>query len=197
MNGQFPGPRLEIVQGDTVQVFITNNSPFDITIHFHGIEQYRTPWSDGTPGVSQRPIPPGESFLSEWTATQYGAYWYHAHFRAQVDDGLFGAITIHPNCLEPTPFSLISTDPGTLNAITAAAYDVTPVLLSDWNRYASQDRQNFEIASGISFTCYDSILINGQGNVNCWDQATINALTSNAQRGALRQANLTQLTAKG
>lgn len=106
-------------------------------------------------------------------------------------------MTIHPNCLQPTPFSLISTDPDTLNAITAAAYNVTPVLLSDWQRYPSDERYALTTESGITFTCYDSILVNGQGNVNCWDRTKIDALTSTAQKGALAQANLTQLTAKG
>lgn len=37
--------------------------------------QYNTPWSDGVPGLSQKPILPGESFTYKWTATQYGTYW--------------------------------------------------------------------------------------------------------------------------
>ena len=38
--------------------------------------QAGTPWSDGVPGLSQKPIAPGGSFLYKWTATQYGTYWY-------------------------------------------------------------------------------------------------------------------------
>ena len=32
------------------------------TIHWHGINQRKTPWMDGVSGVSQCPIQPGESF---------------------------------------------------------------------------------------------------------------------------------------
>jgi FtsP/CotA-like multicopper oxidase with cupredoxin domain len=75
-NGQFPGPPLEVDEGDDVEFFVNNNLPFAVTIHFHGIEQLNTPWSDGVPGLSQRPIQPGESFVYRWNANQYGTYWY-------------------------------------------------------------------------------------------------------------------------
>lgn len=83
-----------ICRADCYQFVVHNNLPFDSTVHFHGIEyvghsqnnirteiltknrQTDTPWSDGTPGVSQKPIPQGGSFTYKWTATQYGAYWY-------------------------------------------------------------------------------------------------------------------------
>jgi len=78
MNGQFTGPALELNQGDNVEIVVNNCLPFAVTIHFHGIAQIGTPWSDGVPGISQRPIQPGQSFLYRWTATDYGSYWYHA-----------------------------------------------------------------------------------------------------------------------
>ncbi len=37
--------------------------------------QQGTPWSDGVPGVSQKPIGGGKSFTYKWVATQYGTYW--------------------------------------------------------------------------------------------------------------------------
>lgn len=49
---------------------------------------------DGVPGLTQTGIPPGESFVYKWTATQYGTYWYHGHYRGQLEDGLYGAINI-------------------------------------------------------------------------------------------------------
>ncbi len=42
MNGQFPGPTLNIVEGDDVEFAVTNNLPFGTTIHFHGIEYAKT-----------------------------------------------------------------------------------------------------------------------------------------------------------
>ena len=36
-NGQFPGPTLEINQGDAVEVLVHNQMPFNTTIHYHGM----------------------------------------------------------------------------------------------------------------------------------------------------------------
>lgn len=80
INGQFPGPPLYAVQGDTVIVKIVNELPEDITIHFHGVRQYETPFSDGTPYVSQNPIPAGKTFVIVFDVMrQIGTYFYHAH----------------------------------------------------------------------------------------------------------------------
>src|SRR4051794_12278013 len=37
MNGQYPGPPLNINQGDNVQFFVDNRCPFNATVHFHGM----------------------------------------------------------------------------------------------------------------------------------------------------------------
>ncbi|KAJ6070802.1 Multicopper oxidase type 2, partial [Penicillium canescens] len=44
MNDQFPGPELRLNQGDgdDVEVVVHNSLPFNITVHFHGIEQRNT-----------------------------------------------------------------------------------------------------------------------------------------------------------
>ena len=36
-NGQLPGPALHLNQGDDVEILVTNNLPFPITVHFHGM----------------------------------------------------------------------------------------------------------------------------------------------------------------
>ena len=114
MNNQFPGPELRLDQGDDVEVrfpigkyesvFIVltirtkftvhNNLPFNTSFHFHGIEQQGTPWSDGVPGLTQKPIQPGRTWTYRWKATQYGTYWYHSHGRSEMMDGLYGPIWI-------------------------------------------------------------------------------------------------------
>src|SRR5271154_1068105 len=63
MNGQFPGPQLNVNQYDDVEFLVHNHLPNATAVHFHGIEQLYTPWSDGVPGLPQRLIEPGESFL--------------------------------------------------------------------------------------------------------------------------------------
>ena len=36
INGQYPGPLLEIQQGDWVEIEVVNNMPFNTTMHAHG-----------------------------------------------------------------------------------------------------------------------------------------------------------------
>jgi FtsP/CotA-like multicopper oxidase with cupredoxin domain len=37
INGEFPGPVLDIDQGNDVEVNVVNNLPFNTTVHFHGM----------------------------------------------------------------------------------------------------------------------------------------------------------------
>jgi len=157
----------------------------------------RTPWSDGVPGVTQREIPPGGSFVYKWTASQYGEYWYHAHHREQLDDGAYGALIIHPKKDRPSPFSLISKDQSTLSAINKAVAEIKPLLLSDWRNIPSARAEEFQIASGMDVPCYDSLLINGKGKVDCWSADKLASLLSATQQQLLKAANATALTAKG
>ncbi|KAH8879443.1 multicopper oxidase [Thozetella sp. PMI_491] len=196
INGEFPGPLLEINQGDEVQVTVRNEMPFNTTMHFHGIEMEGTPWSDGVPGVSQRQIASGDSFLYQWTATQYGSYWYHAHQRGQLDDGQYGPIIIRPKKSVQNPFSFISEDSDTLLAIEKAIANVAPLVLSDFRHVTSDDGWAIETASAIELPCYDSILINGEGKVDCWSPEKIASLLSPQQKLFLQIANVSSFTPK-
>lgn len=42
VNGQFPGPKIELIQGDSVVVKLKNDSPFNTTIHHHGASPNQT-----------------------------------------------------------------------------------------------------------------------------------------------------------
>jgi FtsP/CotA-like multicopper oxidase with cupredoxin domain len=59
-----------------------------------GNRQQGTPWSDGVPGLTQKPIEPGESYVYRFIASPSGTYWYHSHTRATLLDGLYGAMYI-------------------------------------------------------------------------------------------------------
>ncbi|CAJ1970980.1 unnamed protein product [Sphenostylis stenocarpa] len=96
VNGQCPGPTLYAREDDTVLVKVTNHVKYNITIHWHGIKQLRTGWSDGPAYVTQCPIQPGQSFVYNFTITgQRGTLLWHAHItwlRATV----YGGIVILP-----------------------------------------------------------------------------------------------------
>lgn len=80
INGQFPGPAIEATMGDRIQVQVVNQLTKDFSIHWHGMRQFGTLRSDGVPGITQEPIPPGGSYLYDFeVADQMGTWWYHAH----------------------------------------------------------------------------------------------------------------------
>jgi FtsP/CotA-like multicopper oxidase with cupredoxin domain len=95
-NGTWPGPRLEVVEGDRVRVNFTNNLDETTGIHFHG---QRLPNNmDGVPLITQDPIQPGATFSYEFTAVTVGSHMYHSHHNAtdQVGRGLLGAFIVQP-----------------------------------------------------------------------------------------------------
>lgn len=102
-NGQVPGPTLRITLGDTLRVHFFNRLEQATTIHWHGV---RLPNAmDGVPGVTQDAVPPGGSFLYEFTPKDAGTFWFHPHIRSseQVERGLFGVLIVEEP--DPTPFS--------------------------------------------------------------------------------------------
>ncbi|PYI04188.1 laccase TilA [Aspergillus sclerotiicarbonarius CBS 121057] len=191
MNGQFPGPALQLRQGDDVEFLVINHMPFNATVHFHGIEQLGTPWSDGVPGLSQRPIAPGGRFLYKWRATDYGSYFYHAHNRGQIDDGLYGAIYIHPDDSVEKPFHIITNDASELQALQAAEQNTKPVMLSDWRALTSEEVWRGEEETGLDSYCVNAILVNGKGSIDCPGQQAQNQLASAAQKQILGNQSLT------
>jgi FtsP/CotA-like multicopper oxidase with cupredoxin domain len=95
-NSTWPGPRIDVIEGDRIRAVFKNNLPESTGIHFHG---QRLPNAmDGVPHVTQDPILPGESFTYEFTAKTTGSHMYHSHHNAtdQVGRGLLGAFIVHP-----------------------------------------------------------------------------------------------------
>ncbi|KAI0594230.1 multicopper oxidase [Biscogniauxia sp. FL1348] len=196
INGQFPGPLLEINEGDDVVILVINESPYNTSIHYHGIEMLGTPWSDGVPGITQINIQPGCAFTHKWKATQHGSYFYHSHAESQVNDGLYGPIVIHPAPGTQSPYSAITDDPVSLAAIEQAEKSRIPMLLSDWRHITSDREWEISQESRIEHLCFDSILVNGKGNVNCVPPEKQPALMTPGQRALLSVVPGAQLTDK-
>jgi len=93
-DGQLPGPRLELAQGSTVTVRFRNRTDLPSSIHWHGLRLDNG--SDGVPGLTQPPVPPGGEFVYRVHAPDAGLFWYHPHHRSDVaqDLGLAGNIVV-------------------------------------------------------------------------------------------------------
>lgn len=196
-NGTFPGPPLRVTVGQTVEFLVHNELPDPTTIHFHGIVQQGTAWSDGVPGLTQRAIAPGSSFLYKWTADASGVYFYHSHYRSQIMDGLYGAIVISPEDGAEKPFSLINSDPAIVKAMEAADDELQPIFISDYNRYTSKELHEQEVAANIDFSCADAIIINGVGSQYCLTRDELTAYTSPKVSALLASVSPSEITDKG
>ncbi|KAK8448072.1 hypothetical protein SEVIR_8G212200v4 [Setaria viridis] len=96
VNGQFPGPMIEVTEGDSVVVHVVNKSPHNITIHWHGVKQLLNCWADGVPMITQSPILPNQNFTYRFSVTgQEGTLWWHAHVTC-LRATLHGAFIIRP-----------------------------------------------------------------------------------------------------
>jgi hypothetical protein len=69
INGEFPGPLIEINEGDELSINVVNKASNSTAIHWHGIFQNGTNWMDGAAGVTQCPIAPGRSFQYRFNVT--------------------------------------------------------------------------------------------------------------------------------
>jgi FtsP/CotA-like multicopper oxidase with cupredoxin domain len=96
VNGQVPGPRLRVSQGDRVRIRVHNRLPEATSIHWHGMILPNA--MDGAADVTQAPIPPGGSHTYEFTASQQGSYFYHSHAAPDRQQalGLYGALLVDP-----------------------------------------------------------------------------------------------------
>ncbi|KAF8012075.1 hypothetical protein BT93_I0260 [Corymbia citriodora subsp. variegata] len=154
INGKSPGPSILAQQGDTVVVEVTNGLVTEnLAIHWHGIRQIGSPWSDGTEGVTQCPILPGDTFTYRFVVDRPGTYLYHAHYGMQRVAGLYGSIRVSPPDGVAEPF----------------AYDYDrSIILNDWYH-----KSTYEQAVGLSSNPFvwvgepESLLIQGKGKFNC------------------------------
>ena len=158
VENQFPGPLIEINEGDTIVVHIENRAVNATSIHWHGIFQRGTPHMDGTVGVSQCPIPPGGKFTYEFTVSgQSGTYWWHAHHGVQSSDGVHGPLIVHGRDEKTLQNIEYATDRVIL--VSDHYHDLSSALL--W-QYLKPDMENAEPVP-------DGALINGRSKKNCED----------------------------
>ncbi|KAK1425275.1 hypothetical protein QVD17_20625 [Tagetes erecta] len=147
INQIYPGPVVYAQEDDRVVVKLTNETPYNATIHWHGVRQILSCWSDGPSYITQCPVQPGQSFTYNFTLVkQKGTLFWHAHFswlRATV----YGALIIYPKTGVPYPFK--------------HPYEEHIVILGE---YWQQDLVQLErtvMASGKGAPIADAYTING------------------------------------
>jgi FtsP/CotA-like multicopper oxidase with cupredoxin domain len=131
-NGTTPGPTLEAVEGERVRIYLTNRLPEHTSIHWHGL--LLPAGMDGVSGLTQPPIPPGETWVYEFDLRNHGTFLYHPHADelVQLATGLMGMFIVHPRSAEDRvdrDFAILlhnwSVHPGT--------YRPDPSVMTDFN----------------------------------------------------------------
>lgn len=120
INGEFPGPTIEAVEGDTLVVRVRNeidddyevswvpvSSRLDLvhpeghdrkfSIHWHGLSMRGMQVMDGAASFTSCPITPGNETTYTFTLhpEDVGTYWYHSHVGTSRGDGLWGMLVVH------------------------------------------------------------------------------------------------------
>ncbi|XP_015897098.3 laccase-7-like [Ziziphus jujuba] len=148
VNGSLPGPSILVREGDTLVVHVFNESPYNLTIHWHGVFQLLSAWADGPVYVTQCPILPGHGYTYRFNITgQEGTLWWHAHvswLRATV----YGALIIQPRPPSSYPYFI-----KPLKEI--------PILLGEWWNANVIDVENEALATGGAPNISDAFTING------------------------------------
>lgn len=94
-NASLPGPLIEVMEGDTVEILFENRLPQATTVHWHGLPV--PPDQDGNPHDG---VAPGDKRLYRFTLPvgSAGTYWYHPHPHGttpeQVYRGLAGTFIV-------------------------------------------------------------------------------------------------------
>jgi FtsP/CotA-like multicopper oxidase with cupredoxin domain len=93
-NNAVPGPEIRAVAGERIRVDFRNNLEEPTSIHWHGVRIENA--MDGVPGLTQKPVQPGDGFVYEFIVPDSGTFWYHAHNKSwnQVGRGLYGPLIV-------------------------------------------------------------------------------------------------------
>ncbi|CUA73133.1 Laccase-7 [Rhizoctonia solani] len=158
INGQTPGPHLVWDEDDEISVRVVNKGHEPVAMHWHGIEQVGTPWSDGVPGLTQWPIPVQGDFVYNFTVKQAGSQWYHSHYKMQLDDGIKGSIYIRPNANKPKPFDQISTDAAVIKKLKQVENNALMLNVFDYKHYTSEHWMVEWERTYVEQLCIDNLL---------------------------------------
>lgn len=148
-NGMSPGPLIEVVEGDRVEITFANRIPNEAsTIHWHGMPVPAD--QDGNPMDS---VPSGSdrTYSFELPDGSAASYWYHPHPHGktaeQVYRGLAGVFLVKPK-VDPIP----------------AEYGDTVLMFTDLRLTADGTMPANTMADQMNGRIGDHVLVNGQKN---------------------------------
>nr|GLL18833.1 L-ascorbate oxidase homolog [Ipomoea trifida] len=149
INGQFPGPTLNLVTNDNVILNLINKLDQPLLLTWNGIKQRKNSWQDGVLGTNC-PIPPNSNYTYKFqTEDQIGSYTYFPSTFMQKAMGGFGALNVYARSVIPVPYPKPDGD--------------FTLLIGDWFNAKSHKELQLLLDSGKSLPRFPSgLLINGK-----------------------------------
>ncbi|MBA0818529.1 hypothetical protein Gohar_027850 [Gossypium harknessii] len=148
INGQFPGPILNVTTNWNVVVNVKNDLDEPLLFTWNGIQHRKNSWQDGVSGTNC-PIPAGWNWTYEFQVKdQIGSFFYFPSLNFQRAAGGYGGIIINNRAVIPLPFGMPDGD------IT--------IFISDWYTKSHKGLRK-EVENGVDLGVPDGILINGYG----------------------------------
>ncbi|KAG9440742.1 hypothetical protein H6P81_020907 [Aristolochia fimbriata] len=147
INGQFPGPQLDVVTNDNIILNLINKLDEPFLLTWNGIKQRKNSWQDGVLGTSC-PIPPNTNYTYKFqTKDQIGSYTYFPSTLMHRVSGGYGALNVYKRSVIPIPYAIPTGD--------------FTLLVGDWFK-ADHKTLRKTLDSGRYLPFPDAILMNGQ-----------------------------------
>ncbi|KAJ8764323.1 hypothetical protein K2173_006063 [Erythroxylum novogranatense] len=147
INGQFPGPRLDVVTNNNIILNLINKLDKPFLLTWNGIKQRKNSWQDGVLGTNC-PIPPNSNYTYKFQVKdQIGTFTYFPSTQFHKAAGGYGAINIYARPRIPVPYPFPNGD--------------FTLLIGDWYKKSHTTLQTF-LDSGKSLPFPDGLIINGQ-----------------------------------
>ncbi|XP_058777945.1 L-ascorbate oxidase homolog [Vicia villosa] len=147
INGQFPGPRLDLITNNNVILNLVNKLDEPFLLTWNGIKQRKNSWQDGVLGTNC-PIPPNSNYTYKFqTKDQIGTYTYFPSTKMHKAAGGFGGLNVYRRSVIPIPY------PNPDGDFT--------LLIGDWYKTGHKVLSQ-SLDSGKSIGFPDGLLINGQ-----------------------------------
>ncbi|KAB1208363.1 Monocopper oxidase-like protein SKU5 [Morella rubra] len=157
IDGQFPGPILNVTTNWNVVVNVKNDLDEPLLITWDGIQHRKNSWQDGVSGTNC-PIPAGWNWTYQFQVKdQIGSFFYFPSLSFHRAAGGYGGIIINNREVIPLPFGLPDGD------IT--------IFISDWYTKSHKELRE-DVAKGSDLGVPDGILINGLGPYR-FDEAVV------------------------
>ncbi|XP_072955591.1 monocopper oxidase-like protein SKU5 [Typha angustifolia] len=148
INGQFPGPIVNITTNWNVVVNVLNDLDEPLLITWNGIQHRKNSWQDGVLGTNCQ-IPSGWNWTYQFQVKdQIGSFFYFPSTNFQRAAGGYGGIIVNNRDVIPVPFG-------------KPDGDIT-LFIGDWYSKNHTDLRKM-LDGGKSLGMPDGVLINGKG----------------------------------